>query len=329
MGLFLSRKNTQKGGRGGRAGKGSGKHARSSKQAQSTQWQPHHTLQALKLAGFILLLLALVGGWVFGKAALTQYVSKYHAHEITAEDVALAEPPSWLSQGTRYRLKRRVASLMGTDPLEREQLHRAARNLLQDPVIRDGQVKRVSGGRLQIKADYRRPVAIIEARDGYHLVGPKGTRLSLNPYYHHQVKPLGLPLILQVESAPPRRPGQRWQGESVQAALSVIRLLDQQSYFDQIRAVDVSQRDDRGRLRLMLHTANGRIAWGFPPGKERAIEPKAAVKVERLRQLAKRHRGRIDAGGQWVSIYGPTIQKREPAVRSARSDALPQPSRRD
>jgi hypothetical protein len=315
MGWFLSRKKSQASSKR----RGGGK--RSASKTQNPGWDPQRTLAWLKIAGSAAVVLALAVGWLYGRSALMGYVNHTHGQTPKPVDVELADPPAWMSPGTKLRLKERVASALAADPLDRKTLAQAGTNLLSDPVIRSAQVRRVSGGRLRIEqADYRQPVAIIEARDGYHLVGPKGTRLSLNPYYHHQVQPLGLPLILQVESAPPRGPGQRWQGEDVQAALSVIRLLRDKRYYDQITAVDASQRDSRGRLRLMLHTDDGQIAWGFPPGRERAIEPKPAQKLANLEQVARQHRGSIDAGGQRVSIYGPTPRIREAAVKNAQAN---------
>ena len=304
MGWFLSRKS--KSGKGKRGG-----NKRGGARQTRFEWDPERTKLAVKWSAGVLAVVGLVAGWHYGKQALVDYVSASRAAKVSPEDVTLVEAPSWVSQATRHRLRRRVAERISPDPMDGQSLRRAAAALHEDPLVRRGQVRRVGGGQVQVTAAYRQPVAVIEARDGYHLVGPEGTRLSPTPYYAHQVSALGLPVIVRgrsgVRSAPPPA-GRRWQGEPVQAALSLVRLLREERYFDQIQQVNVSRRDERGRLRLVLHTDDGRIRWGFPPGRERAIEPAAEVKLGRLRQLAQAYHGNIDAGGQTIEIFGATTQ---------------------
>ena len=48
------------------------------------------------------------------------------------------------------------------------------------------------------------------------------------------------------------------------------------------------------------------------------VEPAATVKLNRLREVAHR-RGRIDAGGYIVDIYGPSIQTLQPAMHTTTS----------
>jgi hypothetical protein len=318
MGLFLkSQKTARKTGKGRGKGKGGGKKTPTT---DGPGWDPRRTLALLKAAVAAGLVVAAGVGWYYGQGALKQYVSEAHAAEVTPDRVQLVDPPGWMTGGTRRRIRRRVAGPIDPDPLHATGLRQAHEALLADPVVRQGQVERLGEGQVRVIADYREPVAIIEARDGYHLVGPAGTRLSPDPYYEHQVSHLGLPLIQQVESAPPRDPGQRWDGRRVQAALSLIRLLSEAPYFNQIEAVDASQTDRQDRLRLVLRTEEGQITWGFPPGRERAIEPTAEVKLRRLRQLATRFHGEIDGGGQRIAINGATTQIRAP-VQNAQAGA--------
>ena len=121
---------------------------------------------------------------------------------------------------------------------------------------------------------------------------------------------MGLVVVTGVSSSPPAVPGKVWPGADVQAGLSLVRLLSGESYMDKIHSFDVGQRDERGRLRLGLHTADGTVRWGLPPGQEHAIEPDAQVKLGWLRQLAQRDAG-LSTGGQIIDIYGPAV----PGVR--------------
>ena len=311
MGWFLTQKS--RGGQGKRGSRGAG----------PPHWQPEHTVLSVKIA-LSLAAVALAGlGWIYGKAALKDYVSNRHRSVVTTDNVKLVEVPrAWHTKGTLARLRRRVAERVSPDPLDSASLGQAVRALEADPIVRSAQVKRGQRGRIRVDASYRLPTAIIEARDGYYLVDDAGTRLSLYPYGRHQLDagPLDrLPVIRRVDSAPPREPGQRWAGEAVQASLDLIELLRGKlntDLFQQVEAIDATQRDSRDRLRLALITKRGRVEWGFPPGKERGIDQRPTVKLQRLRRLAKRYNGRIDADGKLVRIAGPRVKIRQLEIRN-------------
>ena len=83
-----------------------------------------------------------------------------------------------------------------------------------------------------------------------------------------------------------------WPGTDVTAALSVLALLEQQEWSDQISAIDLMRHEQHGELVLITDTQS-RIIWGSPPGEEAALEALAARKIERLAWLNEHH-GRID-----------------------------------
>jgi hypothetical protein len=317
MGWFLTKSSKRK-------SKGKGKQ-RSAAGSFFSHWEPHHTVLTLKLSAAAIALAGVGFGWVYGKAALTDYVSRTHQRVVKASDVALVDVPTvWQTKGTLDRVRTLVADRIQPDPLDQPSLTAAVRALEGDPIVhRAPQVRRGSEGRVVVRASYRTPIALLEARDGYHLVDAAGTRLSPHPYYREQLSHDRLdqfPVIGWVDGTSPRRPGARWEAEHVQASLALIRLLGEElkgGLFAQIQAVDASQRDSRGRLRLKLITHRGEILWGFPPGKERAIEPSAEVKVQRLRRLASSYGGRIDADGRYVEIDGPRLQMRDQPLRNA------------
>jgi len=167
-------------------------------------------------------------------------------------------------------------------------------------------VQRLEGGRVKVIAAYREPLAVVESEQGYYIVDSQGVRLP-GLYGREQVERMSLPRIVGVASDPPRRAGESWPAQDLQAGLSLVQLLAAEPYLYQIEAFDVSERDARGRIRLVLRTRQGAVIWGLPPGQEHAIEPSAPVKLDRLRLLVQK-KGSIDAGGRVVEIYGPVIQ---------------------
>jgi hypothetical protein len=306
MGWFLTKK---KGGKS-RSAKSRG---RAGSSASPKPWDPQRTLRGLKVLTGIALAAGAVVGWYYGEEALVDYAATMQADPVGLEDVVLVDAPAWMSPEVRNRVATVVAEQVSPDPLDGRSLRLAAEALAQEPwVARVEQVRRLAKGQVAVRAEYRQPVAIVEALDGYHLVDATGVQLP-GLYYRDQVDRLGLPLLVNVAAAPPSRPGQQWAGEDLQAGLKLIQTLAGEPYFDQIEAFDVGQRDQRGRIRLALHTRDGMVLWGLPPGEEKTLEPAVATKLSWLRRL-DRERGSIDAGGKIVHIYGASIATSEPIM---------------
>lgn len=291
-----------------------GKRKRPSRSTSPKPWNPQRTLAGLKAVGAAMLCLALVAGWVYGEKALRVYATLTQSDPVSLDDVDLVDAPAWMSGAVRQELALVVADRVSSNPLDREGLASAATALAHNPwVFEVRQVRRAARGKVEVRATYRQPFAVVEARDGYHLIDGQGVRLP-GLYFRDQVDQLEMPLVTGVETAPPAAPGQRWPGEQVEAALSLITLLEGEPYADQVEAYDVSERDRRGRLRMALLTRRGMVRWGLPPGQEHSVEPSARVKLDRLREVVA-NRGSIDAGGFIVDIYGPSIQTIKPALQ--------------
>jgi len=273
-------------------------------------WDPKRTLTGLKVLGVFALAIGLVIGWQYAQDYLLTYVQRHHQVPMTADSIELVDAPGWMSEDIREQVRRTVVKYIDPDPMDGQSLRHAAQALRGNPwVKRVDQVARRWGGRVLVEAEYRRPVAVVAGKDGYHLIDDQGVCLP-GLYKQNQAKQLGLVQLTGVSSAPPAQVGEVWPGEDVQAGLALIRLLANEPYLDKVLAFDVSDRDSRGRLRLVLHTNDGTVRWGLPPGQEHSIEPNAQVKLGWLRQLAQRD-GSLSTGGQIIDIYGPAV----PGVR--------------
>jgi len=220
-------------------------------------------------------------------------------------------------------MRYRVAVQAGTDPMDTHGLQRAILTLAIDPWIeRVDRVQRLPGGRLWISAQFRQPVAVVEKPDGYRLVTEQGVRLP-GLYVADQLAEVALPVIVGASSAVPHE-GRVWQGKDMKAGLSLVRWLGQQPYWGQVRAIDVSGRDSRGRIHLVLRTQHGSVRWGLPPGTEKTIEPNAVTKAAWLADVYHQ-RGAIDAGGNRVDVFGPAVfihpAAQSPAVSASYTNA--------
>ncbi|MEM7625054.1 MAG: hypothetical protein AAF333_05445 [Planctomycetota bacterium] len=300
MGWFLSNNS------GGKA-----KKKKTSRGSKASGWDPERTLLGLKVLGGAALAVGLVLGWTASERVLGRYASEHRAVPITAESVELLDAPTWVDEPLKQHLQRRVAHSVTDNPLDRRGLHDAVTILDEEPwVAAVTQVRRGPNGRVKVLAEYRRPAALVASDHGYHLVDHQGVWLD-GPVDRAASRWNKLPLITGVSAAPPMAGyGHVWEGADIPAALALEELLHREVYADQITAYDVSHRDLKGRLWLVLYTDGPAIIWGLPPGDERAVEPEAPVKLAALRDWAYKHGGRINVRGEadTVWVYTGTAQ---------------------
>jgi len=154
-------------------------------------------------------------------------------------------------------------------------------------------VRRLAGGRFEIRANYRRPAALVQKGSDFYLVDWEGVRLP-GIYMHHPM----WKLIQGVAAAPPP-PGEKWASDDLRAGLDVLAALRGELFAEQVSAVLVN--NHRGRsdprsahVELGTDRPGGRILWGSAPGAE--VEENAAA--QKLTILRENHRrtGRVDAG---------------------------------
>ncbi|MEM9881617.1 MAG: hypothetical protein AAF800_01715 [Planctomycetota bacterium] len=293
------------------------------------RWDPRRTLAGLKLLGWVVLVGGVALGWALGERSLSRYVTGTRGAAVTPASVLLVDAPAWLDGGIGPQIKRQVAHALTADPLDGGGLRDAAATLSDGNacpwVAEVRQVRRRPGGVVEVTADYRTPTAMVRDRgnpDAGHVVDAKGVWLdgpvdrAASPFAH-------LPLITGVHADPPAGGyGLPWPGSDVTAALDLERLLRTEVYADQVTAYDVSHRDLRGRLWLVLYTDGPAIVWGLPPGAERSVEPEAPVKLAALRDWAYRHAGRINVQGRadtvWVYTGTAQIDARPDSVSASR-----------
>ncbi|WP_428387923.1 cell division protein FtsQ/DivIB [Mucisphaera sp.] len=277
-----------------------------SKTAASSAWDSERTQRGLAIAAVMLLCLGIVFGWHPAEDALRDYLVDRVPLTTAQEAVELVDQPSWMSPVVAEELRRDVAERLTEDRLDQEGLSIAAQALAANPWVEEvHRVRRLSDGGAEVIASYREPVAVLEGRDGYFIVDEAGIRLP-GVYSQAQASQLGLPLITGVRAATPVA-GSTWRDDAIPAGLKLALLVEREPFADQVVAFDISKRDRQGRVHLVMHTSEGQVRWGLPPGEERAIEHPADVKLSWLREVAS-ERGTIDAGGAVVDVYTPAIQ---------------------
>jgi len=265
-------------------------------------WDPQNTRRTARAAVTAIVLIGLAVGAYFGQDYLKQRVT---AQQATLVSVQLQDVPAWLGESRAVDIERTVAAIVDPDPLHRGSLERAAEVLADNAWIEKvRRIERGFDGRVLVHLRYREPVALVGARDGFHLVDARARRLP-GVYPYEQVESLGLPAITGVRAAPPAE-GQAWAGQDVQAGLKLAMLLSDTPWAAQVRSVDVANhagRADRSYPHLSVLTRRGTVRWGRTPGEESIYEPPVDEKLAMLERIAESYRGSIDAGGRVVDVF--------------------------
>lgn len=294
MGWFLTKKTAKKARRGAAKSK-----------AAARPWDPQKTLRVMRGCGWVLAIGLTVGAWFYGESALQRHLGRTQA---TMPIVNLVDAPQWMPGPVVDGLRATVAATVDPNPFDGASLEAAAQQLQQSPWIeRVYRVHRQPAGRIDIIASYRRPIALIEAADGCHLVDVRGTVLPL-VYPPNKARALGLPIIHGVAQAP-LRAGEQWPGGDVRAGLRLGLLVSMQSWANQVQAIDVSNYGGRltaGKAHLSLLTADGAVRWGRAPGDEQFYEPPAATKLAHIDLLIRKFAS-LTPGRQDVDVSGDTI----------------------
>jgi len=166
-------------------------------------------------------------------------------------------------------------------------------------VERVDSVRRLAGGRFEIRATFRAPNALVQLEDYFLFVDRVGVRLP-GRYAYDPMWP-----ILQGVSADPPSPGKIWAGQDLQAGLAVVAELSDEAFAGQVTGVLVGnfggRTDPRAtHIEVATDRAGGRVRWGSAPGFE--IEENLVThKVAILRQNYQRT-GRLDAGYPVIDI---------------------------
>ena len=218
------------------------------------------------------------------------------ATRIAAKDVIVTfhDPPLWLDSSLLTELQDMVRSHLGAVPVGRQGLINASEALNGTgwfaPVH---QVAWVDESHATVEATFLIPYARVYTSIGKRFIDPVGVVLPMregrivSSEYHFVT-------LHTPEHSAPQRPGLRWDGCDIVAALQVLRLIYDKPWALQVSSIDLSTWTYDGSLTLVTDTPC-RLRWGSAPGQEVGLEALAAEKIVRLDHMYRDH-GAIDQG---------------------------------
>ncbi|MEE3002585.1 MAG: hypothetical protein VX908_07830 [Planctomycetota bacterium] len=220
-----------------------------------------------------------------------------HVHRPVEEvTIRFIEAPNWVGESLKNHLGSTAAPwLLGTT-LQRADLNNARDALLASGCFRDVlQVHRSGTTTIDVTAIFLEPNARIVDRYGSLLIDHQGLPFPAGYRVDTHLVTLRSPAYDR-----PVAPDEPWSGTDVAAALSLLQMIDQKPWYDQVVEVDLST-FDRDNSLVLITDIQARIIWGSPPGEEAGLECLAAKKIERLTlfheqvgRIDQHHRGTID-----------------------------------
>ncbi|MDB5329304.1 MAG: hypothetical protein JWP03_455 [Phycisphaerales bacterium] len=240
-----------------------------------------------------------------------QYVDREVAMPTEPPTIVIKNRPHWMSDFLVQRIAATARPAGLHSAYDHDMLVQAHHALEINPwVSKVYEVRRAyrekPGDTLEIDCEYRVPVALVKWGLFYWLVDGNGFKLP------EAYEPADVPKIVVVDGGridiriidgvkrpPPEKPGQKWVGDDLAAALEMIRLLSDKPYAQEIPKVSVANFGNPREPHVVLLTKYGtEVRWGRTPSeldREPFMEVSTARKLDRLKRLYNQY-GRVDAG---------------------------------
>jgi hypothetical protein len=231
----------------------------------------------------------LIGGRLLGVGAIVVLIAwgvprlSVYANTRAAPrtmQVKFDQAPAWLRGDLLTTLQLTVATQLGTDPFNQNDLAAARHALLETGWFQTiDQVRRRRPDVIEVDAVFVHPFAVVRSGPFDYLVDPTAHLLPRS-YPAGEAHPKFV-TIIGTHFDRPTRPGIQWPGADVAAALSLLHLLDQRPWRNQLAEVDVSRYLTDQEIEIV--TDRGcRLRWGSAPGEEISLEAMADLKLRYL-----------------------------------------------
>lgn len=276
---------------------------------------PKPSWPAIRRTLVVLLWAVAIGGAGYGLHRLEPLA----AAATTAEPARLewVNLPPWLADPQQIEVLRHLERVVNLPPdadiMAPQLCEYVGRGLEASPyVARVSRVAKLTDGRVQIWADFRKPFAWVAWRGMAHLVDREGVRL---PVKRESAYAYDTPLFVidGADTPPPGDAGQQWVSPRVAAGLKLAELLyaahgdgrlPMRAY---LRAIDAGAMDRLGgNLRLVTIYPESYIVWGLPPGAEYGVEASPEQKLRWLRHAYNLYGGQMPNEGP-IDLRDPSV----------------------
>ncbi len=285
--------------------------AKKSKKAKKTSSKNKNSgfKNALTIAAFATIIV-MIGGICFGFAKMEDYVR----YDICAEHqssvpLRLVDKPDWVNQALLKRINTTAKMSLERLPFEPATAKMVARNLHSHLKWLTNITVKTTHNAIEVRADYRRPIAKLQTDDGIYYVDENMVALDYIP-----INNISIVEITGFKNRQKPIPGELWREDDIAAGVKLIRMLQAMDTHQpkkliyHIESVDVSNYNKRGASvsQLVIKTVNGPdILWGAEPGQAEAnMERSEEEKLMSLYQLF-RTKGTLQGKYRYIDLRDP------------------------
>lgn len=251
-------------------------------------------MTALKVMLVIMFLTSLIAGGAIGMIYLDRHVTTLTTRQKPDGSLKLLDPPTWLNQEWQDALVKAAGGMRF--PLNKESARLAAERLQKLSWLENVRVQ-TTPEYLQVKADYRRPVGLVQDKRGRKVYLDAQMRVL----EYLPLTSIPIPEIKGLASTPIPELGLAWKAEDAAAAIELLDLLNKMDlYFgnkgqipkdkpllSEVESIDVSNfaaRQSKAAPNIVLNIKDGtKVYWGAQWGKAAVyMEADDKVKLTRL-----------------------------------------------
>jgi hypothetical protein len=209
-------------------------------------------------------------------------------YRLKASEIRITPPP----RPVPANLVERAVGTAGLEAelsvLDQTLLPRLAEAFAKEPWVRQViQLRKGLPAHVEIELEYRRPVAMIDVKQGVYPIDEEGVLLP--PADFSAAESRRYPLVTGVRSLPAGPPGTPWDDATVLGAAKIAAALA--AHWDELDLTSIQAPPlatasvEAEDLTFELHTRGGsKIIWGRPPGTGHPGELTADQKIGRLKR---------------------------------------------
>ncbi len=256
-------------------------------------------------------------------------------YQITAARITTSAPPRWIPADIREQVFEKTAESGPLSLLDDTLSERIAAAFHTHPwVLRVIRVRKAWPAQVHVEVEWRRPVAMITAFDGFYPIDEHGVLLPSRDFAPADLR--RYPVIENVSSVPFGRVGEPWGDPVVNEAAALAAALLEPSpentpWWNRLSLAAIvappasSLKTPVDDLEFQLRTAGGSaVIWGRGPGSLHPAELSTSRKLERLAEFTERFGPLDDAHGPWQLDIRPWQGIRR-SLLAAEPSTRPQP----
>ena len=217
-------------------------------------------------------------------------ISQRGEYRVAVSDIEISRAPHWVPQNLVQQVAEQAALPEHVSLLDDGLVETVARAFRQHPWIEKVvRVKKTYPSRLEVEVEYRKPVAMVEVKQGLYPIDATGILLPPADFAVADTK--HYPLISSVRTIPQGAAGNGWGDPIVLGAAQISSVLSARWKEFSLVEIRVPTGATEDGVYHLYTKGGSRIVWGRAPASDHPGELSAEQKVGRMEEYVNRFGG--------------------------------------